>query len=122
MIIFCDKSMISYCGIDCEKCEALIATRTNDSVLRAKVADEISIFTGIKCIPEEINCTGCRSDGEKSPYCQRICKVRKCAMKKNVVHCGQCEKYPCLKLNKTFSFAPEAKETLDKLSVKSKKE
>lgn len=122
MIILCDTNMISYCGIDCKKCEALIATRTNDNSLRAKVADEISVFTGIKCTPEEINCAGCRSDGEKSPYCQRICKVRKCAMKKNVVHCGQCKEYPCPKLNKTFSFAPEAKETLDKLSVKSKKE
>jgi predicted amidophosphoribosyltransferase len=114
--------MLSYCGIACKKCEALIATRTNDNSLRAKVADEISVFTGIKCTPEEINCTGCRSDGEKTPYCQRICKVRKCAIKKNVVHCGQCEKYPCPKLNKTFSFAPEAKETLDRLSAKSKKE
>jgi len=113
--------MLSYCGIDCKKCEALIATRTNDNSLRAKVADEISVFTGIKCNPEEINCAGCRSDGEKSPYCQRICKVRKCAMKKNVVHCGQCEKYPCPKLKKTFSFAPEAKETLDRLSVKLEK-
>ncbi len=32
------------------------------------------------------------------------------------------KEYPCPKLNKTFSFAPEAKETLDRLSVKSKKE
>lgn len=114
--------MISYCGIDCEKCDALIATKTNDSSLRTKVADEISVFTGIKCTPEEVNCTGCRSDGEKSPYCQKICKARKCAIEKNLIHCGQCKQYPCSELNKIFSFAPQAKEVLDRLSEKSKKE
>jgi Protein of unknown function (DUF3795) len=111
--------MVSYCGIDCEKCDALIATKTNNRMLRAKVAYEISSFTGIQCTPEEISCTGCRSNGEKSPYCQRVCKVRKCAIKKKLAHCGQCEKYPCSKLKKTFSFAPEAKDALDRLSGKS---
>jgi hypothetical protein len=114
--------MVSYCGIDCEKCEALIAARTNDNSLRAKVANEISVFSGIKCTPQGIDCTGCRSAGEKGPYCNRICKVRKCAMKKNVLHCGQCDEYPCAKLNDVFSFAPGAKETLDSLFVKAKKE
>jgi hypothetical protein len=114
--------MISYCGIDCEKCEALIATRTNDSSLRAKVANEISVFAGIQCTPEEVNCAGCCSNGEKSPYCSRICKVRNCAMMKNIVHCGQCKEYPCVKLNDIFSFAPGAKETLDRLAAKAKEE
>jgi len=34
--------LLSYCGIDCDACPALIATRTNDSALRAKTAVEWS--------------------------------------------------------------------------------
>jgi hypothetical protein len=74
--------MISYCGINCETRETLIATKTYDNSLRAKVAEEISAIAGVNCTPEEINCSGCRSDGEKSPYFQRVCKMRKCAIKK----------------------------------------
>ncbi|SKB83749.1 Protein of unknown function [Lachnospiraceae bacterium] len=31
------KQVIAYCGLDCEKCEARIATVNNDNDLRVKV-------------------------------------------------------------------------------------
>ena len=34
------KNSIAYCGLDCEKCEAYIATQNDDDDLRAKVAKE----------------------------------------------------------------------------------
>ena len=32
------KQLIGYCGIDCEKCDAYIATKNNDQSLREKTA------------------------------------------------------------------------------------
>lgn len=32
------KKRIAYCGLDCEKCDARIATLNNDNSLRGKVA------------------------------------------------------------------------------------
>jgi len=32
------NEFIAYCGLDCEKCEARIATMNNDDALRQKVA------------------------------------------------------------------------------------
>ena len=29
--------MLSYCGIDCEECEAFIATKSDDKILKEKV-------------------------------------------------------------------------------------
>ena len=34
------NEFIAYCGLDCEKCEARIATVNNDNELRKKVAAE----------------------------------------------------------------------------------
>ena len=34
------NEFIAYCGLDCEKCEARIATMNNDHALRQKVAKE----------------------------------------------------------------------------------
>ena len=36
------NEFIAYCGLDCEKCEARIATMNNDDALRQKVAKEWS--------------------------------------------------------------------------------
>jgi len=32
--------MIGYCGIDCDQCEAFIATQKNDDALRVEVAEK----------------------------------------------------------------------------------
>ena len=34
------KSFIAYCGLDCEVCEARIATVNDDNVLRKSVANQ----------------------------------------------------------------------------------
>lgn len=32
------KTMIAFCGLDCEKCDAYIATKNDDQALREKTA------------------------------------------------------------------------------------
>ena len=93
------KNYIAYCGLDCETCEARIATLHNDESLRAKVAKLWSELNGVEITPEMINCVGCRIDGVKTPYCDSLCPIRRCAVMKSVETCGDCsEMESCEKL------------------------
>ena len=49
------KELIGYCGLDCEQCDARIATVNNDEALREKTAKLWKEIT-----PQMINCVGCR--------------------------------------------------------------
>lgn len=90
---------IAYCGLDCEKCEARLATLKNDDSLRKKVAKEWSELNSVQITPDMINCTGCRIDGAKTPFCESYCEIRKCASNREYNTCGECsEMSNCEKL------------------------
>ena len=84
------KDYIAYCGLDCETCEARIATMNNDDALRRKTAKLWSEMNGVEITPEMINCEGCRMDGVKTRYCSSLCKIRQCALSKKFETCGEC--------------------------------
>ena len=84
------NTMIAYCGLDCEKCDAYIATKNNDQSLREKTAKLWSELNHIEILPEHINCEGCRTNGVKTYYCDSLCAIRQCAMKKAFTTCGDC--------------------------------
>ena len=84
------KELIAYCGLDCEACEARRATIDNDDKLRQKVAAHWSALNAVEITPEMINCLGCRVDGVKTPFCDRLCPIRQCALGKDVETCGDC--------------------------------
>jgi hypothetical protein len=86
------RKYIAYCGLDCETCEARLATINKDEELRKKVAKEWSELNGVEITPEMINCVGCRLEGPKTPYCESLCPIRQCAQKKEIETCGNCEK------------------------------
>ena len=46
---------IAYCGLDCEKCEARIATVNNDDSLREKVAKEWSELNKVTITKDNYN-------------------------------------------------------------------
>lgn len=85
------KKLIAYCGLDCEKCEARTATLNNDNALREKVAKLWTELNGVEITAEMINCEGCRTDGVKTPFCDSMCPIRKCASSKKHETCGHCE-------------------------------
>lgn len=90
---------IAYCGLDCEACEARIATVNNDAELRQQVAKEWSELNGVEIKPEMIHCVGCRIDGAKTPYCESLCPIRLCAIGRGMEICGSCgEMESCEKL------------------------
>lgn len=87
------KDFIAYCGLDCEKCQARIATINNDDELREKVAKEWTEMNHVTITKEMINCTGCRIEGPKTPFCDKLCEIKKCASLNNYSTCGDCVKY-----------------------------
>ena len=84
------KDFIAYCGLDCEACEARLATINNDDALRRKVAAAWSELNHVEITPEMINCTGCRIAGMKTPYCESLCPIRQCDSAKKYETCGSC--------------------------------
>ena len=93
------EKMIAYCGIDCESCEARIATRNDDDALRARVASLWSELNGVEITPEMINCVGCRADGPKTIFCESICRIKPCAQGRALETCAGCgEMERCEKL------------------------
>lgn len=108
------KEMIAFCGLDCEKCEARIATINDDNNLRKKVADKWSKLNNIEILPEHINCLGCRGEGPKTYYCSDLCEIRKCAMSKKLESCGKCaEMNSCKIISAVLENSDEAQQNLE---------
>ncbi|MBP5216814.1 MAG: DUF3795 domain-containing protein [Bacilli bacterium] len=104
---------IAYCGLDCQKCPAYIATKNDDQKLREKVAKEWSLWNKAEITPEMINCDGCREQGRKTPFCASLCQIRQCALKKDILTCGSCrELSSCPKVKMISEHNPEAHEVL----------
>jgi hypothetical protein len=106
--------MISYCGLNCSKCEALIATIENDDVKRHEVARKWSKLYNAEIKPNQINCNSCKSDGVKFYHCA-ACNIRRCCLSKDVDNCAVCEEYICDKLSSFIKLAPEAGTALDNI-------
>ena len=71
------NQFIGCCGLDCEKCDARIATITNDNALREKTAALWTKLNGVTITPEMINCTGCRIAGAKTPFCDKFASEKR---------------------------------------------
>jgi hypothetical protein len=106
--------MIACCGLDCSKCDAYIATQANDDDKRMEVAQKWSTEFNADIKPEDINCNGCRSEGQKFSHCN-VCEIRSCCMEKEVANCAGCDMYACDKLENFFEMVPDARTMLDKL-------
>lgn len=97
------KEFIAICGLDCEKCDARIATLNNDDELRAKTAKLWSTLNGVEITAEMINCVGCQAEGVKTPFCETVCPIRKCALSKNLASCCNCIKMDQCLIVKTIT-------------------
>ena len=103
------NNFIAYCGLDCENCEARLATINDDNELRKKVSKLWSELNGVEITPAMINCTGCRIEGPKTPFCESLCPIRQCAMSKNYETCGSCKELEsCEKAAMIIKNNPEA--------------
>ena len=91
------------CGLNCSSCPAFIAAKNNNNKLREKTAKEwteryrAAGRNRPPVRPEDINCTGCLSQGPLYLYC-RECKIRDCCLEKSIKNCNECRDYKCEKL------------------------
>ena len=110
---------IACCGLDCEKCDARIATVTKDNALREKTAALWSRLNGVLITPEMISCTGCRMDGIKTPFCDKLCPIHNCVREKKLGTCAECKLMEtCHTLGRITANNPSAMESLRLLHEK----
>jgi len=107
------KLLIACCGIDCENCDARIATVADDNNQREETAQKWrEMLNAPDITAESINCTGCRTDGVKFGYCND-CEIRKCVQSKGFNTCGDCEELDtCQIVSNILQNVPGAKENL----------
>lgn len=67
------KERIGYCGLDCEVCDAYLATIHDDQALREKTAKLWAELNQAPILPEHINCMGSAWMGA------RRCSANTCA-------------------------------------------
>ena len=107
------RDMIAYCGLDCEKCDAYLATINDDQALRERTAKLWAELNNAPILPEHINCQGCRVDGMKTVFCDSLGAIRQCAMKQGVTTCGDCPDFEaCQTVERIISNNPTALENL----------
>lgn len=107
------KDMTGYCGLDCERCDAYIATINDDQSLREKTAKLWAELNNAPITPEHINCEGCRTDGVKTFFCETLCEIRKCAVSRSLDTCGDCPVFEaCETIRPIISSNPSALENL----------
>ena len=110
------NQLIGCCGLDCETCDARIATLTNDNALREKTAELWTKLNGVPITPEMINCTGCRMEGEKTPFCDKLCPVHNCGQEKGLDTCADCSQMgKCPTLGQIAANSPSVLENLEQL-------
>ncbi len=84
--------MISYCGLNCAKCDIYEAGHGN-----VEMRDEIVAWflseRKEKINPEQVRCDGCRGRFER--HWSSDCRMMLCAKSKNVEHCFECADFPC---------------------------
>lgn len=107
------RELIGYCGLDCEKCDARIATVNDDDALRERTARLWSEMNHVPITKDMINCMGCRADGVKTFYCDSMCEIRKCAMGKGLDTCSDCDDLErCKTVGMVLENSPDARDNL----------
>jgi hypothetical protein len=107
--------MIAYCGIDCFKCDSYIATQSGNSKELAHVAAKLTKRYGEEVKPEYVICDGCKTNKRHSFFCDNLCKMRTCCIKKKYESCIECSDFPCKELQFELDNSTEAKSNLFKL-------
>ena len=103
------NQLIGCCGLDCETCDARTATLTNDNALW-------TTLNGVPILPDMINCTGCRTEGAKTTFCDKLCPVHNCVREKELDTCADCAQMgKCPTLGLIAGNSPSVLENLEQL-------
>ena len=89
------QKLVGACGNHCGKCNDYIAYVTKDFELKKKVSEEIKKQYGVDIQPEKIACDGCWGSIHNAWSASLECKIRQCALDKNILTCADCDNFPC---------------------------
>ena len=102
------ERIIAYCGLPCGICPAYRATQAED----AEMLDRVLVrwreaFEAPHLTVADILCDGCQQiNGRLCGYC-RHCRIRPCAMARNVPNCGYCDEYACDELERLLAICDQ---------------
>jgi len=105
----------AFCGLDCAKCEAYIATAAGDEAAKKRVAEKWRAeFQQPDITAANVTCDGCATlRGRLGGYTER-CPVRACAAGRALPTCAHCGDYEtCGTLATFLAMAPSLKPVLD---------
>lgn len=106
---------IAYCGLDCARCEAYIATQNNDRAAMEKVIEHWTQEYKTTFTIETVMCDGCTNvEGRHAGYCA-YCDIRACGSARGIANCAHCPDYACERLARFFGSVPEAKSALERV-------
>lgn len=112
------KKMIAYCGVVCSECDVYIATKNNNDQKKFEALARWKELYGRNVSLSEIYCDGClKPNGQLFDFCKN-CKIRSCAIEKQVENCAHCDQYLCGKLEKFLKHNLAAKIILDEIKAK----
>jgi len=110
----------TYCGLYCGACDILSSYENGheskftslwtEPTLKAYLKSQNATCEGNNDF--KLKCHGCKSD-DVFVVC-KSCKIRECAISKNIEHCSNCSDYPCEIYNdwkKVQIFLPHIKDT-----------
>lgn len=89
-----EKELIAPCGLYCGVCAIRLAYEMNNEKFKSVL---VKVYRPLISKPDQIQCTGCKSDGVKFKHCQR-CNIRNCAEKKGFEGCYECGEFPCFRV------------------------
>ena len=115
------EKIIAYCGLQCQNCDAYVATQSGDRAALEQVAAKWrEQFNAPQITADGIVCDGCLAgaDGQRVAYYCSICAIRACAIERDLANCAHCADYVhndalCEKLAGFLAHSPEARATLD---------
>ena len=109
------NQMIAFCGLDCARCEAYLATQANDEAAKGRIAAKWrQEYNAPEITVADVTCDGCTaSNGRLGGYCPH-CEIRACGVTRGLANCAHCADYSaCEKLDGFFKMAPDARVTLE---------
>jgi hypothetical protein len=109
------NQLIAFCGLDCAKCEAYIATEASDDAAKERIVAKWRTEFNSPDIPlAAATCDGCVTVGGRlGGYCLQ-CPIRACGIARQVANCAYCDEYnACGKLADFFKSVPDARARLD---------
>jgi len=101
-----DERLIVFCGLDCSKCPAYIATKENDAARLAELSEKWSNYSFGIFTPQDLVCDGCHGPRLFKWCCE--CAIRDCCFDRGFKTCAECEEYPCDRLSELWEKFGEA--------------